>query len=93
MSRTFHHGNRAAGKYFGCINYHAWSYSPPNKLAPPKRKRYQHARQWMREPNWWIHEFHEVSHRARCRKLMAAVKIGDEDVVIPPFKIPHIYFW
>lgn len=90
MSRTYHHGNRA----IEIVNGKWMPFFPELSCnASPKRKRRDQRINWMRTPMWWIHEFHEAPHRARCRNLMSKIKDGSEDVVIPHFKIPHIYFW
>jgi hypothetical protein len=46
-------------------------------------------------PSWWIHDFHEVPHRARTRNALKKINLDNyEEVDIDPkYKLPHIYYW
>lgn len=92
MSRTYHHGERARAKYFN-EPMNRWWYLRGEAPTPPKRKRYAQNGEWMRTPGWWVHEMMEVKYRAKARMILASVRGGTEDVILPQARKPHIYYW
>ena len=46
-------------------------------------------------PHWWHNEFHERPMRRQVKRALRDVSLANmgEEVILPVFKKPHIYYW
>jgi hypothetical protein len=95
MSGTYTHGLKARERYYAS----PWKdprneWHDPLRGSRPKLKRHKQEVQWMNTPSSWNYVMHTRPWRRRVdAAIRRALDRPWEDVVMPDWDKPHVYYW